>query len=345
MKNEIIIIDPKEFGLEEKSAKSIEAAFAPKIIERDGLRVVYEQVIKKELTKETCKEAGDLRRKLVKVRTGISDIHKTQKAYFLASGRFVDAWKNKETKPVEQMEETLTEIEKHFEIQEAKIKKELQNQRVEQLSKYAEDAHERQLSDMDEDVWNAYINAKKKQYEDMIAAEKKAEQERIAKEKAEEEERKRIRIENERLKKEAEERERLAKIESDKRVKADKERLIKEEADRKKREKEQREIREQHEAQLKKEREEKERIQAEIRAKGEAEAARIAKEKQGAEIALKVKEEAKQAELNKGDAEKVNDLISDLRGLKTKYSFKSTKNSNMYNDVKILIDKVIDHIA
>ena len=97
MNTELVKVDPKEFGLEEVQVATIEQAFMPKIVERDGYAVIYEQLITKELTKELCNEAGDFRRKLVKVRTGIADIHKTQKAFFLSAGRFVDAWKNKET--------------------------------------------------------------------------------------------------------------------------------------------------------------------------------------------------------------------------------------------------------
>jgi len=62
---------------------------------------------------------------------------------------------------------------------------------------------------------------------------------------------------------------------------------------------------------------------------------------------LKAKEDIeakKQSELNKGDAAKVEDLISDLQLLKSKYSFKSAKNSTMYSEVGILIGKVINHI-
>jgi len=55
-------------------------------------------------------------------------------------------------------------------------------------------------------------------------------------------------------------------------------------------------------------------------------------------------ESKKQAELSKGDLDKVKDLINDLTELKTKYTFKSAKNSRMYYDVGLLIDKVVNHI-
>lgn len=158
----------------------------------------------------------------------------------------------------------------------------MQHDRAEKLSIYLEDAYERSLSSMDEDVWIAYFESKKKEHEDRIAAENKAEEERIAREKAEAEERERIRKENEQLKKEAEKKE-------------------KEEALRKTKEDAEREAKEQEEARV-------------------------------------------QLELNKGDSDKVKDLKVDLIGLKSKYSFKSKKNQKMFSDVRLLIEKIINHI-
>src|SRR5690606_32448032 len=54
-----------------------------------------------------------------------------------------------------------------------------QKQRVDLLSKYVPDAEERRLSEMDEDVWNAYLNAKKQAWEDEQEAIRKAEADRI----------------------------------------------------------------------------------------------------------------------------------------------------------------------
>lgn len=52
----------------------------------------------------------------------------------------------------------------------------------------------------------------------------------------------------------------------------------------------------------------------------------------------------KEAELNKGDADKINDLIRDLEALMTKYTFKSRKNQAKYLGVIKLISKVIKYI-
>ena len=223
MTTQITKINPAEYGLDSEKVKSIEDAFMPKIVERDGLAKVYENLLTEEITIKTCTEAATTRKALVKVRTGIASIHKTQKAYFLAAGKFVDAWKNKETLPIVQMEEKLSGIENYYEIQQLKKVEELQTKRVEMLSKYLEDAHERQLGYMENDVWIAYLNTKKAEYEDRIAAEKKAEHDRIEAEKADAERLRLIEVENEKLKVEAEkaekERVRVAKIESEKAAK------------------------------------------------------------------------------------------------------------------------------
>lgn len=68
-------LNPQEFGLEESNVATIEQAFAPKIIEREALVSQYEELISKEITPELCQDFKALRLKLVKVRTGIAEIH------------------------------------------------------------------------------------------------------------------------------------------------------------------------------------------------------------------------------------------------------------------------------
>lgn len=99
MNNSLVKIDHKEYGLEKLQAENIEKAFMPKIAERDGIKEIYEQIITQDITLELTEHAKSARLKLVKVRTGIADVHKTQKAFFRAAGLYVDAWKNKETLP------------------------------------------------------------------------------------------------------------------------------------------------------------------------------------------------------------------------------------------------------
>lgn len=178
METKLVLVDPKEFGLEVEQVTTIEQAFLPKIQEREALITIYEQLITSEITPELCKQAKDIRLKLVKVRTGISDIHKTQKAFFLAAGRFVDAWKNKETLPVEQMEEKLSEIENYYINIEKARKAQLQAERLLDVSKYTE-YPANGLGDMEQQVYDAYLQGLKVAYDAKIEAERLAEVARV----------------------------------------------------------------------------------------------------------------------------------------------------------------------
>jgi len=328
------IIKASDYGLEETKAKEMVKGLNVTIEERKILEDAYIDVIELEINEENLPTFKDLRLRIVKNRTqGIEKWHKTNKAFYLAGGRFVDAIKNKEILVNEQMESKLMDAEKHFENLELQRVKDLQLKRVNDISKYLEDAELRNFSEMEEDVWKAYFETKKKEYNDRIEAEKQAELKRVEEEKAEDERRKAIEVENKRLKAEAEakelrlekerkNREKLAKIETEKRAKEQKIRQAKIDKERK-----------EYEAKLKNELEAKAKIEAELKAKNDAE--------------IKVKEDEEkriQLELNKGDSAKVIDLIEDLELLKDKYSFKSTKNKKMYNDVQLLIDKVINYI-
>lgn len=345
-KQEIEIINPDEFGIEKTKAKELYGNLPQLKVERDELEKQFNEVIKMDIeSPETWKQARELRLLIQKNRTqGINVWHKTTKDFFLKGGQFVDAIKRKEIAINERMERDLEEIEKYEEIQRQKRLAEIQEKRVAKLLPYLENASEINLSEMEEDVWLAYLSAKKKAYDDEQEAISKAEEERIAKEKAEAEERERIKAENKRLKKEAEERERLAKIEAEKRAKEEAERLKKEESERKSREEKERKEREAYEAKLRAEREAKEKIEREERVKREKLEAELRAKEEAERKAKEAEEASLQAELNKGDADKVKDLINDLQGLKTKYTFKSTKNKKMYSGVNELIDKVIGYI-
>lgn len=172
---EVTIIDPKEYGIEEKKAHEIELAFKPKITEREELFKMYSEIIKEELTGELGARAKELRLKIVKARTGLVAIHKTQKEYSLAMGRFCDAIKNKEVLPCEQMEEKLSEIENHFEnIEKEKITA-LAKERTELLKPYLDDFMGLDLGNMPLEVFEGFLERKQKQHADKLAAELEAE--------------------------------------------------------------------------------------------------------------------------------------------------------------------------
>lgn len=333
--NQIVKINPSDYGLEEQKAKQISEMFKPMLEKMESLESEFNEVAKMEISKETCDKARELRLKYVKVRTGTKKIHEELKAFYLQGGRFVDGWKNAQLMASQGIEEKLTAIERHYENLELERIAKLSEERASELFKYleSEDLLPDGLGQMPDDVWNNYLTGAKANYKARKEAERKAEEERIAREKAEAEERERIRLENIKLKKEAEERERKEKAEAEKRERAEAARLKKEAEEQAAREEKERKDREAFELKLKKEREEREKAESELQAKREAE------EKAAAEERTR-----KEAELNKKDAAKVSDLVSDLEGLKSKYLFKSKKNQKMYSDVGILIDKVVNHI-
>ena len=334
MKQELTIINPKEFGLEEKKGQELTVNLNPILKERDILAKQYDEIMTKEFTPELAKEARGVRLLIVKNRTqGTEKWFKVTAAFFTSGHKFCVAKKNMENSVNERMEENLLEIEKRQEREETEeaerilaIETErlgkLQTKRVSLISEYIEDAEERDLSSMDVDVWEAYLSTKKQAHLDFLQAELDAEKKRVAEAKAEKERLEAIEKENAKLKKEADERERLAKIESDKRAKEEEKRKAKD-----------LELENQRKAAVEKSRIEKERLKKELQDRVDAEAR-----------AESNRLEAIQNELDKGDSEKVNDLKSDLEVLKTKYVFKSKKNKKMYSEIGILIDKTINHI-
>ena len=207
MENEITIINSKDFGLTEDKAIQITQSFLPKITEFNGYIEVYNLIITEDITDETILKANRLRKKLVKVRTGISDIHKTEKAFYLASGKYIDALKNKHTLPVVQMEEKLEEVEQYFINIENERLKVLQLNRIEILKPFeVENVENLRLNEMDDVVFESFVLGCKQKFNSKIEIEK--ERLRIIKEEQEKQES-----------------ERLAQIEEQKRIVAENKKL------------------------------------------------------------------------------------------------------------------------
>ena len=337
MSNEIIKLDSPELQtIEASKAEQIKATFEPMAVMLTELESVFNEVItesEKEITPVVIVKAKRLRLDISKIRIATEKARKTQKEEYLRAGKAIDGVSNILKWAVVDKENKLKDIEDHFVIQEQKRVAALQTERADKLLPYIENAHDLNLSGMENDVWLAYYNTKKKEHNDMLEAERVAEAERIAKEKAEAEEQKRIREENEQLKKDAEEKDRLAKI-------AETARAANAEAERKKQAAHEAELNRnlllEREARKKVEREERakrEKLEAALKAKEEAERAEAAKER------LRI-----QSELNKGDADKVKDLISDLESIMPRYAFASARNKEMYVHVNTYLIGIINHI-
>ena len=385
MSTELIKLDSIELTMIDKSkAEQIRAVFTPMVKMLEGFEAAYNEVLQdaeKEINGNVMANAKRVRLDIAKIRIAAEKVRKEQKEEYLRAGKAIDGVSNILKWATTDKENKLEEIEKHYENQEKARLAELQESRVNALLPYLPDAAERHLCDMEEDVWDAYFSAKKKEYDDLVEAKRQAEVDRFENERIEklrwqraesirdyyqffkeekgfnlgtisEDEFKKIVIGLKKAKKEydaeqekvREENERL-KIEAEKRAKEETERRAKEDAERKAREEKERA---EKAAQAERERIAKEESEKKIKAERD-ERERLAhelaeKERQEKERAAAA-EAAKQAELSKGDADKIQDLINDLNFLKSKYVFQSEKNIELYKYVGILLDKVIGHIT
>jgi len=231
MDKTLIILDPQEYGIEKKEAEQIQSVFIPMLEKMTELENEYNEIVKESISPEVCAKARELRLKLVRVRTDTKDIHKKAKAYYLAGGRLVDAWKNAQEFAAIEKEGTLEKIEKHFELLEAEKLEKIKQERVEALSQYVNDVSCYDLKNMTESGFAQLLENSKFAFEARKKAEEEAEIARIENEKKEAIAREEMRIENERLKKEAEamelerekERKKQNKILAEAKAKAEKE--------------------------------------------------------------------------------------------------------------------------
>lgn len=182
MTQEIVKIDAAQFGIEENKAKEIAAQFQPMLDKMIELESEFNAILEKantEINQSVVSEAKALRLKYTKIRTGTAAIHKEQKAFYLAGGRFVDGWKNAQEFASQGIESKLESIEKHFENLEKERIAKLQSDRSDALQLYGVDTTHLNLGAMSDEVWDNFFAGTKLNYENRIAAEKKAESERI----------------------------------------------------------------------------------------------------------------------------------------------------------------------
>lgn len=228
---QIVKINASEYGIEETKAQEIASQFKPMLDKMVELESEFNEVIKMELNEKAFKAAKELRLKYVKVRTGTASIHKTQKAFFLAGGRFVDGWKNAQEFASHGKESALEKIEKHQENLERERVAKLQAERLEQLKEFGGDAGTLNYGSMNDEIWNNFYLGAKANFQLKKDAEAKAEQDRLEKEKAEQAERERVKAENEKLKAENEAKEKELEKEREKQRQLEKELNDKKEAE------------------------------------------------------------------------------------------------------------------
>lgn len=177
-------IQPSEFGIQEKQAEEMTKGLKATLKERELLIDAFEDVSTLEINEENIPIFKELRLKIMKNRTqGIEKWHKANKAFFLAGGRFVDAIKNKEVAINREMEQFLMDGEKYFENQEKERIAKIEKERYDLLCQYMDNPIIPDLGKMDDEVFNAFLGAKKKEWEDRQEELRKQEEERIRKEK------------------------------------------------------------------------------------------------------------------------------------------------------------------
>jgi chemotaxis protein histidine kinase CheA len=336
MSKKLVVVDPKEYGLEPDKAKEVESVFLPIIAERESLEETYLSITSKKISPELTQEARELRLKLVKVRTNTDKIHKSAKAFYLAGGKFVDAWKNKNVTVIEQMEEKLFDIEKYYEQIESERKKALKQKRADELCEFGVDFLFYKLDDMPEDTYQQLLATSKENYRLKKEAEQKAEDERLAKEQAEKEEQERIRVENERLKAEAALKEKELAIERAK-VEAEQKKAAEKAAE------EVEKIRKENERILKEERATKLKLEAELKAKEEEKSRleKLEKDKKEAE------EKARKAEEKKArlapDKQKIESLAVKITEIELP-SVKSEEAKKIVQTATELLNKVVNYL-
>ena len=175
--NEIVEVKASDFGLEESKAKQIANQFKPMLDKMQELECEFNEVQEMQMSAEKVKAAKELRLKYVKVRTGTAAIHKEQKAFYLAGGRYVDGWKNAQVFASQGIEEKLSDIENHFAKIEAEKIEQLRQKRWGKLSQYMEQ-EPGMLGVMEQDVFENLFNGAKAAHQARVEAERKAEEER-----------------------------------------------------------------------------------------------------------------------------------------------------------------------
>jgi hypothetical protein len=332
MSKEIIVVQPvlelmkpKLDGLEKSKSDQIIATFAPMTqmissFEDDckSIFAEYETQKEGEVSKEIVERAKKTRLAISKVRIETEKKRKAEKEEYVRAGKAIDGVAHIIEWAVKDKEDKLKEIETHFDRIEEEKRKAKEEERREKIIQYDPTAANLNFSNMEDVVFDAFLEAKKlaweKQQEDLKKEEeariKREEEERIRKEqeakrqKEIEEELEKQKAENARLAEEARIREEeIAKKEEAER----KEREEKEEQERKEREAAALLLKQKEEA----EQAERDRIKSELEAKQKeldaikeaerkAEEERIAKEKADAEE--KEKERLKQIEDEKAKA-------------------------------------------
>lgn len=182
---EPIIQDYQKYELDKSMAIDLAKGLPQVLTERATLLAQVDEVLAMDKDDpKTAKKAAQLRIAIKHNRTqGVEKWRKTSGEVFFRVKQFVDAIGKKESFVNEQAEEKLEAIEKHAENLEKQRLETLHQERLAMVAVYVDDVSSLpNLSGMDQEVFEAYLQTKKNAFEAKIAAEKKAEEERLERE-------------------------------------------------------------------------------------------------------------------------------------------------------------------
>jgi len=182
---EPIIQDYQKYELDKSMAIDLAKGLPQVLTERATLLAQVDEVLAMDKDDpKTAKKAAQLRIAIKHNRTqGVEKWRKTSGEVFLRAKQFVDAIGKKESFVNEQAEGQLEAIERYAENLEKQRLETLHQERLAMVAVYVDDVSTLpNLSGMDQDVFEAYLQTKKASFEAKIAAEKKAEEERLERE-------------------------------------------------------------------------------------------------------------------------------------------------------------------
>ncbi len=306
MKNQLVLVNPKEYGLEESKALELTSGLTTILTERETLKNAYIDVIDLDINEDNLEVFKELRLKIRDNRTkGIEKWHKVTKDFFLSGGRFIDSIKNKESLENERMESALLEKEKHFENLEKERLKSIHNERVNKLLRFGYDIGTIDFSAMDENMFSAILLGAETNHNNKIEAARLAEEQRLEALRIEAEDKENQRLEMERLRSENEIKEKQIELERIEALKKEQELKAKADAELAE-QKRLADIEAKNQAEIiAKQKAESDKLAAELKAKADAEL----KEKQRIESENKAKLEAEKKLAKANESEQLKSFL------------------------------------
>lgn len=218
--HELLKIDSKEFNLSEERISDLIKPFIPFADKYLKFIPQIEELKKVEnITPEIVAKAKRLRLDIRPIRTEAEKVKDTEKKIYLQVWNAIQKCFNTIKDVVSEQEDALEKIENHFIKLEKERLAKLQTERVKLLKPYeVENVENIKLSEMEEMVFQSFLEGSKKAYLDK----KQAEADEKKRKEEEELENKKLKDENDRLKKEADDARKIADdLEKEKQEKAD----------------------------------------------------------------------------------------------------------------------------